>query len=169
MGNADEKPLQDRVAELEEEFQAFNVKAERGWAKADGVGAVGALTGVSGEISGVTSGVKLANFEFDLRQHLKDKALERANLHPMGLLRRITEVKRKGQSDRNVTNRAHERITELTRDLNQKLRRKADKSAVGASSTRQNSQVATAQLRADRAIAEVRRLHDEIARLNSRF
>ncbi|WP_446040242.1 hypothetical protein [Streptomyces sp. SID1121] len=157
------------MAELEEEFQAFNVKAERGWAKADGVGAVGALTGVSGEISGVTSGVKLANFEFDLRQHLKDKALERANLHPMGLLRRITEVKRKGQSDRNVTNRAHERITELTRDLNQKLRRKADKSAVGASSTRQNSQVATAQLRADRAIAEVRRLHDEIARLNSRF
>ncbi|MYV53053.1 hypothetical protein [Streptomyces sp. SID3212] len=157
------------MAELEEEFQAFNVKAERGWAKADGVGAVGALTGVSGEISGVTSGVKLANFEFDLRQHLKDKALERANLHPMGLLRRITEVKRKGQNDRNVTNRAHERITELTRDLNQKLRRKADKSAVGASSTRQNSQVATAQLRADRAIAEVRRLHDEIARLNSRF
>ncbi|WP_327236501.1 hypothetical protein OG349_23665 [Streptomyces sp. NBC_01317] len=169
MSNADEKPLQHRVAELEEEFQRFEVKAERGWAKADGVAAVGALTGVSGEASLVTSGVKLANFEFDLRQHLKDKALERAELDPKGLLRRIIKVKRKGQSDRNITNLAHERITDLTRDLNQKLRRKADKSAVGATSTRQNSQVATAQLRADRAIFEVRRLHDEIARLNSRF
>lgn len=169
MGDAEEKPLKDRVADLEKEFQPFVKKAEAGLVKGDAAVATGAVTAVSGEANLVTGGVRLASFDFDLRQHLKESKLKADNLHPEGLAGRITAVSNKGERDRAVTDRAHERITDLSRDLNQKIRLKADKSDVGQANSRQNSQISGAQQAAGRAVDEVRRLYDEITRLNSRF
>ncbi|MFE1957696.1 hypothetical protein [Streptomyces sp. NPDC059479] len=100
--------LEQRVTQLESSFQKFTTKAERGGAKAEAVGAAASATGasasatgaslsaglVSGEANLITSGVKLANFEFDLRQHLETVKLKLAGKDPDGLDERIKELKR---------------------------------------------------------------------------
>ncbi|MFE6165584.1 hypothetical protein ACFQ7F_42535 [Streptomyces sp. NPDC056486] len=184
MSNSEEKPLAERLTALEESVQPFMTKAESGWAKADAVGATAAATGVSTEFTGIGTGVKLWSAEFDLKQHLadnKDKRLERSpEILRAQLSAAQSDIARIRSSLTNAdgkANRAHQRISDLSRDLNQKIRRKADKSAVGAANNRQNSQisalrssqVSALRREAQQANANVRQLNNEITRLNSRF
>ncbi|QIB44259.1 hypothetical protein [Streptomyces aureoverticillatus] len=151
--------LKKRIADLENEFQPFKKKLEAGYFKGDAAAATGTATGVSGEASLVTSSVKLAAFDFDLRQHLKDKKLQRDGKDPDSLHDHIVEVDR----------RADRRLRDMNRDLNQKIRRKADRSAVGGVNTRQNNEIRDLQRSASRAHDELQRLYGAMAHLNSQF
>ncbi|WP_030678243.1 hypothetical protein [Streptomyces sp. NRRL B-1347] len=166
MSNDEVKDLKDRLSDVEKEFQTFKWKLETGWLKGEAVGASAAATGVSGSASAVSGeftalsgGLKLWNFEYDMLAEREKRRLKAAKKDPDSLSDRITEVD--GRADR--------RLRAMNRDLNQKLRLKADRSAVGDANTRQNSQIQNLQLTAGRAIEEVRRLYGEIERLDGRF
>lgn len=97
---AEEKTFKERLEALEESVQSFSTKYEYGWAKGEHVGAAGAATGFAGsavlgsaEFTGVSAGIKLWNFDFDLKARLHEKKLEREEKDANGLDRRIKELK----------------------------------------------------------------------------
>lgn len=161
------KSVHDRVAELEEEFQTFKWKLETGGLKGEAVGASTSVTGLSGsasafsgEFTGLSGGLKLWNYEYDIRAEREKAKLEHdLREREARLGARITEVDR----------RADRRLRDMNRDLNQKIRRKADRSAVGDANTRQNNQIRDLQRSASRAHDELQRLYGAVARLDGQF
>ncbi|MEU6990652.1 hypothetical protein ABZ953_08355 [Streptomyces sp. NPDC046465] len=112
------------------------------------------------------------------REKAKEAAEARSNgEHPEQL--KSAAAKAQTTADKAITkaNGANRRINDLARDINQKLRRKADKSTVSLANDRQNSQlsslrssqVAALRREAEQAGANVQHLNNQIARLNSRF
>ncbi|MFH8608431.1 hypothetical protein ACH4D5_13215 [Streptomyces sp. NPDC018029] len=181
MSEGDAKPIKDRVAELEEEIQGFITKFEHGLAKGETVGAAGAATGAAGSLTGISGegtilsgGVKLWNFEWDMRAEKEKRDLRNARQLPHQLAEDIDAVKRLATEGRD---RADQRITDLSRDLNEKIRRKADISALRQTADRhdsrleglRSSQVNALRREAQQTRASVQALEDEIDRLNARF
>lgn len=184
MSEGDVKPIKDRVADLEKQIQEFTTKFEHGWAKGETVGAAGAATGASGALTGVSGeatilsgGLKLWNFEWDLRAEKEKRDLKNARQLPHQLSERIEAAKGLANEGKEKAARVDQRVTDVTRELNQKIRRKADLSEVRLTSSRQNSQleglrssqVSALRREAAQANANVQQLNNEIARLNARF
>ncbi len=184
MSEGDVKPIKDRVADLEKQIQEFTTKFEHGWAKGETVGAAGAatgaaasLTGVSGEATLLSGGFKLANFEYDFMAEREKKKLRSLRQLPDQLAEDIGAAKRLANEGKEAAGRVDRRVSDLSRDVDQKLRRKADLTEVRQANSRQNSQleglrssqVSALRREATQANAAVQHLNDEITRLNSRF
>ncbi|MEU5685138.1 hypothetical protein DEJ48_20355 [Streptomyces venezuelae] len=184
MSDGSVKPIKERVADLESQIQEFTTKFEHGWAKAETVGAAGAatgasgaLTGVSGEATLVSTGAKLINLEWDLLSHLEKKRLERNGEDPTSLKRAGAEAKQKAIEASTKADRVDQRVTDVARELNRKIARKADLSDLRSTASRhdsqleglRSSQVNALNREARQATVTVQALEDEIARLNARF
>ncbi|MEU8958757.1 hypothetical protein AB0C93_31215 [Streptomyces sp. NPDC048518] len=149
------------------------------------------LTALKSEINGANFAANGVNGEFTLakleytawdpigdyqQKRAEDKARGRGEL-PSQLKAASREAQTTADKALTKANGANRRINALSRDINQKLRRKADKSAVSVANNRQNSQlsalrstqVAALRREADQANLSVQQLNNQIARLNSRF
>lgn len=181
MSENEEKPLKERVTDLEKAVQPFTTKLEHGGAKADIVGATGAVTGLSAEFTGIGTGVKLWNAELDVKAELERRRDEAALRDPKTLRSELTTARsdiRQIRTDLTSTStRIDERVTDLSTELNRKISRKADISALRQTADRhdsrleglRSSQVNALRREAHQTRASVQALEDEIDRLNARF
>ncbi|WP_409240597.1 hypothetical protein [Streptomyces sp. PA5.6] len=115
MSEGDVKPVKDRLDALEESVQKFTLKFERGGAKGELVGASGSgtggtgtatgasasVTGVSGEATLLSGGVKVWNFEYDMREEKEKRELRGRRELPDQLAERADQAKdRRSTGDR---------------------------------------------------------------------
>ncbi|MET8687706.1 hypothetical protein ABZV77_26185 [Streptomyces sp. NPDC004732] len=177
MSDSEGKSLVDRVTGLEESVQSFSTKLEYGGAKADVAGATAAATGVSAEFTGLGTGVKLWSAELDVKAEWEKNRDRNARRDPESLRSELTTARTDITRIRSDMTRVDQRITELSRDLNLKLRRKADLSDLRATASQQrsqlhglrDSQLSSLRRESQQANANVQMLRAEIDRLNARF
>ncbi|MFI1681456.1 hypothetical protein [Streptomyces sp. NPDC020607] len=134
---------------------------------------------------GGVTGLKLEHTIWDPIADLKakrDKAKDAADARAIG--QHPEQLKRAAEKAQTTADRAEtkatgadRRITDLSRELNRKIARKADLSDLRSTASRQNSQleglrssqVTALNREARQAQVTVQALEDEIARLNARF
>ncbi|MEV6420751.1 hypothetical protein [Streptomyces sp. NPDC051662] len=155
--------------------EEFDRKAEYGEGKYEAVGNVGAAYGATGtangvtaELTGASASVKLWSYDKSIINDLVDEAKLQTPEHlrkGLDIVERDLGVARRDITrGREVTDRAHVRITDLVRDMNRKLGLKADKTAMRNTDAQRTPQIQNARRTADEASASIdlltRRLRD---------
>ncbi|MEU5899928.1 MULTISPECIES: hypothetical protein [Streptomyces] len=148
-------------------------KVELNALKSEMNGGAFAANGISGELTGI----KLEKTIWDPLQDLENKKAEGLGELPSQL--KAAAGKAQTTADRAETKAtgADRRITDLSRELNRKIARKADLSDLRSTASRhdsqleglRSSQVNALNREARQARVSVQALEDEIARLNARF